>query len=74
MHRTLAARRMLATGQVGFEYDEHLHLEESTTNQPLCRLCIAVIDIFEDDYLQTPTEADMATIVHIMKPVDFQAC
>jgi hypothetical protein len=43
--------------------DEYIHIAESTALESLRRFVAAVVDIFEDEYLRYPNEADTARLL-----------
>lgn len=43
--------------------DEYIHIRESTGIESLQGFVIALIDIFEDEYLRSPNEADTIRLV-----------
>jgi len=58
-----AALRMLTYGTPADATDEYVRIGESTTLESLRRFVVAVVDIFEDEYLRHPNEADIARLM-----------
>jgi len=56
--KVTAAFRMLTYGVPADATDEYVRIGESTLLESLCRFVGAVVEIFEDEYLRYPNEAD----------------
>jgi len=60
-----AAIRMLAYGQSGDTYDEYLRLGDSTTRLCLANFTDAIILLFGDEYLRSPTAEDLQRLLDV---------
>ena len=58
--KVTAAFRMLTYGVPADATDEYVRIGESTALESLRRFVAAVVDLFEDEYLRHPNEADTA--------------
>ena len=58
-----AAFHMLTYGVPADATDEYVRIGESTILESLRRFVAAVVDIFEDEYLRSPNEADTACLI-----------
>ena len=58
-----AAFHMLTYGVPADATDEYVRIGESTIFESLRRFVTVVVDIFEDEYLRSPNEADMARLL-----------
>jgi hypothetical protein len=61
--KVAAAFRMLTYGVPADATIEYVRIGESTTLESLHRFVIAVVDLFEDEYLRYPNEADTARLM-----------
>lgn len=61
--KVTAAFRMLTYGVPADATDEYVRIGESTAIESLRRFVAAVIDIFEDQYLRSPNDADTARLL-----------
>lgn len=61
--KVTAAFRMLTYGVPADLTDEYVRIAESTALESLRRFVVAVVDIFEDEYLRYPNEADTAHLL-----------
>jgi len=58
-----AALRMLANGSAADAQHEYCRIAESTVMDSLHAFCRSVVEIYADEYLRAPTEADVARIL-----------
>ncbi|KAH9456062.1 hypothetical protein Pst134EB_033427 [Puccinia striiformis f. sp. tritici] len=65
IQKICSAIRMLAYGGAADANDEYLRLSESTTLQSLSRFCTAIIQIYGEEYLRSPTTDDVKRILSI---------
>ena len=56
---------MLAYGLPADATDEYLKIGESTSIESMKRFCRAIVEIFAERYLRTPTATDVARLLHI---------
>ena len=61
--KVTAAFRMLTYRVPADAADEYVRIGESTILESLWRFVAAVVDIFEDEYLRSPNEADTACLL-----------
>ncbi|XP_066391964.1 uncharacterized protein [Miscanthus floridulus] len=61
--KVTAIFRMLTYGVPADATDEYIRIDESTAVESLRRFIAAVVDIFEDEYLRYPNEADTARLL-----------
>ena len=61
--KVTAAFRMLTYGVPADATDEYVRIGESTVLESLRRFVTAVVDIFEDEYLRYPNEADTTKLL-----------
>jgi hypothetical protein len=61
--KVTAAFRMLTYGVPADAANEYVRIGESTVLESLRRFVTVVVDIFEDEYLRSPNEADMARLL-----------
>lgn len=61
--KVTAAFRMLTYGVPADLTDEYVRIAESTALESLRRFVAAVVDIFEDEYLRYPNEADTTRLL-----------
>lgn len=60
-----SAMRQLAYGMPADTVDEYLRIGESTSIDCLKNFCIAIIDVFGEEYLRTPNEEDIRRITAV---------
>ena len=60
--KVTTAFRMLTYGVPADATDEYVRIGESTALESLRRFVAAVVDLFEDEYLRHPNEADTARL------------
>ncbi|XP_048609886.1 uncharacterized protein LOC106446965 isoform X1 [Brassica napus] len=65
LQKCTAAIRMLAYGQSGDTYDEYLRMADSTSRLCLEKFTDAIIQLFGDEYLRTPTAEDLQRLLDI---------
>ncbi|XP_048598088.1 uncharacterized protein LOC125578969 [Brassica napus] len=65
LQKCTAAIRMLAYGQSGDTYDEYLRMADSTSRLCLAKFTDAIIQLFGDEYLRTPTAEDLQRLLDI---------
>nr|VDD46842.1 unnamed protein product [Brassica oleracea] len=68
LQKCTAAIRMLAYGQSGDTYDEYLRLGDSTTRLCLANFTDAIILLFGDEYLRSPTAEDLQRLLRCQQP------
>ena len=56
---------MLAYGQSGDTYDEYLRLGDSTARLCLANFTDAIILLFGDEYLRSPTDEDLQRLLDV---------
>jgi len=61
--KVTAAFRMLTYGVPADSTDEYIRIDESTAIESLRRFVTAVVDLFEDEYLRYPNEADTTCLL-----------
>jgi len=61
--KVTAALRMLTYGVPADATDEYVRIGESTALESLRRFVAAVVEIFEEEYLRHPNEADTARLL-----------
>jgi len=61
--KVTAAFRMLTYGVPADAVDEYVRIGESTVIESLRRLVAAVVDLFEEEYLRCPNEADTTRLL-----------
>ena len=61
--KVTVAFRMLTYGVPADATDEYVRIGESMVLESLRRFVAAVIDIFEDEYLRSPNEADTTRLL-----------
>ena len=67
LQKTTAAIRMLAYALPADATDEYIKIGESTTIESCKRFCRAIVEIFSERYLRSPTSNDVARLLHIGK-------
>uniref|UniRef100_A0A0D3BKX6 Myb-like domain-containing protein n=1 Tax=Brassica oleracea var. oleracea TaxID=109376 RepID=A0A0D3BKX6_BRAOL len=65
LQKCTAAIRMLAYGQSGDTYDEYLRLGDSTSRLCLENFTDAIIQLFGDEYLRSPTPEDLQRLLDV---------
>jgi hypothetical protein len=63
LQKCVAAIRILAYGVPADTVDGYVHIGESTTHEALNHFCVAVINVFGEQYLQAPNSDDIARII-----------
>jgi hypothetical protein len=71
LQKVTAVFRMLAYGVAADATDEYVKIGESTAIQSMKRFCRAIVEIFTDQYLRTPTANDIARLLYIGKKRGF---
>ena len=61
--KVTAAFRMLTYGVPADATDEYVRIGESTAIESLCRFVVAIVDLFEEEYLRYPNEADTTRLL-----------
>jgi hypothetical protein len=74
LQKCTVAMRMLAYGAPGDSTDDYLWMAESTAFDCFYQFCMAVIAVFGDIYLISPTVQDTAQILAFKKLEDFRGC
>lgn len=59
LQKTTAAMRMLSTGMSADALDEYMRMGESTSLESLEHFCRGICEVFAEEYLRTPTLADV---------------
>ncbi|POM57894.1 Transposon protein [Phytophthora palmivora] len=67
LRKCTAAVRQLAYGMPADVVDGYVRIGESTAIKSLMRFCAAVIAVFENQYLRTPTEFDVQQLYAMHK-------
>ncbi|KAH9457004.1 hypothetical protein Pst134EA_033051 [Puccinia striiformis f. sp. tritici] len=65
IQKICSAVRMLASGGAADANDEYFRLAESTSLKSLDRFCMAIIEIYGEEYNQPPNEEDMRRLLKI---------
>ncbi|XP_013589057.1 PREDICTED: uncharacterized protein LOC106297343 [Brassica oleracea var. oleracea] len=65
LQKCTATIRMLAYGQSGDTYDEYLRLGDSTARLCLANFTDAIILLFGDEYLRSPTAEDLQRLLDV---------
>ena len=63
--KTTMVFQMLAYGQLADASDEYIKIGKSTTIEYVVRYCRAVVEIFTELYLRSPTANDVAALFYI---------
>ena len=63
--KVTAALRQLCYGISPVAVDEYLKIGESTALESLKRFCVAIVEVFEEEYLRRPNEADVKRLLKI---------
>ena len=69
--KVTAVFRILAYGFPADAADEYVKIGESTTIESLKRFCRAIVEIFSEQYLRSPTPVDVARLLYINKKRGF---
>lgn len=72
--KVIATFRMLTYGVLADATDEYVRIGESTALESLRRFVAAVVDVFEDEYLRHPNEADTARLMALGEKIVFLEC
>jgi hypothetical protein len=62
---------MLCNGAVAYSTYEYVCIGESITIESMRRLVIAVVEIFEDEYLRSPNQNDITRLLAIAEEIGF---
>ncbi|KAL3337867.1 hypothetical protein AABB24_030157 [Solanum stoloniferum] len=65
LQKITAVFRMLAYGLPADAIDEYVKIGESTTIESMKRFCRAIVEVFGERYLRSPTPNDVARLLHI---------
>ena len=65
IQKCTAAIRQLAYGTPADAVDEYIRIAESTALESLKRFCMAVIDLYEEEYLRYPTVEDIERLLAV---------
>ncbi|XP_033140542.1 putative nuclease HARBI1 [Brassica rapa] len=65
LQKVTAVFRMLAYGLSADATDEYVKIGESTAIESMKRFCRAIINIFSEKYLRSPTSSDIARLFYI---------
>ena len=71
LQKVTAAIRMLAYGVSADYTDEYVRIGESTALESLKHFCRAVIEVFGDEYLRAPNQADTARLLAVAEERGF---
>ncbi|XP_075507568.1 uncharacterized protein LOC142544399 [Primulina tabacum] len=71
IQKTTAALRILAYALPADATDEYIKIGESTAIQCMQRFCRAVVEVFAEQYLRSPTADDVARLLYIGKQRGF---
>ena len=63
--KVIAVFRMLAYGLLADATDEYVKIGKSTTLERLKKYCRAVVEVFVERYLRTPTANDIVRLLYI---------
>ena len=61
--KVTATFRTLTYGVPADTTDEYVRIGESTAIESLCRFVVAIVDLFEEEYLRYPNEADTTRLL-----------
>ncbi|KAF8396702.1 hypothetical protein HHK36_018329 [Tetracentron sinense] len=61
---------MLAYGIPADAMDEYVRIGESTSIKYLKRFCLGIITVYEEEYLRSPTEADICRLIVRLRGID----
>ena len=65
LQKVTAVFRMLAYGLPADATDEYVKIGESTAIESMKRFCRAIVEIFAEQYLRSPTASDIARLLHV---------
>lgn len=65
---------MLAYGLPADATDEYVKIGKSTAIESMKRFCRAIVEIFSEQYLRSPTTNDVARLLYIGRQRGFQEC
>lgn len=65
LQKITAAIRQLAYGVSADCVDEYLRMADSTAMESLKRFCLAVVEIYEEEYMRTPNKQDVERLMAI---------
>ena len=71
LQKVTAVFRMLAYGLPADATDEYVKIGESTAIESMKRFCRAIVEIFSEQYLRSPTTNDVARLLYIGKKRGF---
>ena len=54
--------------------DEYLKIDESTVMACMQNFTVAIIQVFREEYLWRPTQADVNRLLQVVEACDFLAC
>ncbi|XP_075481327.1 uncharacterized protein LOC142522042 [Primulina tabacum] len=69
--KATGALRMLAYALPADATDEYIQIRESTAIQCMLRFCRAIVEVFAEQYLRSPTANDVARLLYIGKQRGF---
>ncbi|KAH0708695.1 hypothetical protein KY284_010122 [Solanum tuberosum] len=65
LQKIIAVFRMLAYDLPADATNEYVKIGESTTIESMKRFCRAIVEVFGEQYLRSPTPNDVAGLLHI---------
>ena len=65
LQKITAAFRMLAYGVPADATDEYVKIGESTAIESMKKFCRAIVEVFSEQYLRSPTTNDIARLLHV---------
>ena len=65
LQKVTAVFRMLAYGLPADATDEYVKIGESTAIESMKRFCRAIVEIFAEQYLRSPTASDISRLLHV---------
>lgn len=71
LQKVTAVFRMLAYGVPADATDEYVKIGESTAIESMKRFCRAIVEIFAEQYLRSPTANDVARLLYVGKQRGF---
>ncbi|WZZ16942.1 hypothetical protein YC2023_110031 [Brassica napus] len=71
LQKVTTAIRILAYGMPADATDEYIKIEESTTIEYMKRFCRAIVDVFLEWYLMSPTIEDVSRLLNIDQQCGF---
>ena len=66
-----AAMRMLAYGITADCVDEYLNIGASTAHECMKKFCSSIIEVFGEEYLRKPNQADVDRLLQVLEARDF---